>query len=206
MLPSVMASDLAHDPNTFPVEALKKPHVLSTHNPAFRAIQKQREHERLVSNLVAGGRAWLDVASEKEPATTSGSKAALSRSQHLPSPMLTVPRRSVLDGKLGPPYFSQYGCEPDRMPPIPEAPPWPLQIAAAAAGVLAVYFLWSWIWSLAVRVRFVCLPLLVAACTLPAPGADTLGLFFKSWFLELHAPAVSKLYRDNLKQKAEQEV
>ena len=30
MLPSVMASDPAHDPNTFPVEALKKPHVLST--------------------------------------------------------------------------------------------------------------------------------------------------------------------------------
>ena len=51
MLPSVMASDPAHDPNTFPVEALKKPHVLSTYNPAFRAIQKQREHERLVSNL-----------------------------------------------------------------------------------------------------------------------------------------------------------
>lgn len=52
MLPSVMASDPAHDPNTFPVEALKKPHVLSTYNPAFRAIQKQREHERFVSNLL----------------------------------------------------------------------------------------------------------------------------------------------------------
>ncbi len=52
MLPSVMASDPAHDPNTFPVEALEKPHVLSTYNPAFRAIQKQREHERLVSNLL----------------------------------------------------------------------------------------------------------------------------------------------------------
>ncbi len=38
MLPSVMASDPAHDPNTFPVEALKKPHVLSTYNPAFRAM------------------------------------------------------------------------------------------------------------------------------------------------------------------------
>jgi hypothetical protein len=52
MLPSVMASDPAHDPNTLPVEALKKPHVLSTNNPAFRAVQKQREHERLVSNLL----------------------------------------------------------------------------------------------------------------------------------------------------------
>ena len=54
MLPSVMASDPAHDPNTFPVEALKKPHILSIYNPAFRAIQKQREHERfvLVSNLL----------------------------------------------------------------------------------------------------------------------------------------------------------
>jgi hypothetical protein len=66
MLPSVMASDPAHDPNTFPqpqphwqpnlepepVEALKKPHVLSTYNPAFRAIQKQREQERLVGNLL----------------------------------------------------------------------------------------------------------------------------------------------------------
>ena len=54
MLPSVMASDPAHDPNAFPVEALKKPHVLSIYNPAFRlgAIQKQREHERLVSNLL----------------------------------------------------------------------------------------------------------------------------------------------------------
>jgi hypothetical protein len=29
MLPSVMASDPAHDPNALPVEALKKPHVLS---------------------------------------------------------------------------------------------------------------------------------------------------------------------------------
>ncbi len=41
MLPSVMASDPAHDPSAFPVEALKKPHVqvLSTYNPAsFRAI------------------------------------------------------------------------------------------------------------------------------------------------------------------------
>ena len=54
VLPSVMASDPAHDPNALPVEALKKPHVLSTYNPAFRAIQKQREHEprRLVSNLL----------------------------------------------------------------------------------------------------------------------------------------------------------
>ena len=43
-----------HDPNALPVEALKKPHVLSTYNPAFRlgAIQQQREHERLVSNLL----------------------------------------------------------------------------------------------------------------------------------------------------------
>ena len=51
MLPSVVASDPAHDPtrnlNARPVEALKKPHVLSTYNRAFRAIQKQREHERL---------------------------------------------------------------------------------------------------------------------------------------------------------------
>ncbi len=51
-----MASDpqAAHDPNALPqaAEALKKPHVLSTYNPAFRAIQKQREHERLVSNLL----------------------------------------------------------------------------------------------------------------------------------------------------------
>jgi hypothetical protein len=39
MLPSVMASDPAHDPNALPVEALKKPHVLSNYNPAFRAIQ-----------------------------------------------------------------------------------------------------------------------------------------------------------------------
>ena len=56
MLPSVMASDPAHDPtrNALPVGALKKPHVLSIYNPAFRvrAIQKQREHERLVSNLL----------------------------------------------------------------------------------------------------------------------------------------------------------
>ena len=52
MLPSVMASDPAHDPNALPVEALKKPHVLSIYNPAFRAIQKQREHERLASNLL----------------------------------------------------------------------------------------------------------------------------------------------------------
>jgi hypothetical protein len=56
MLPSVMASDpaSAHDPNALPVEALKKPHVLSIYNPgpAFRAIQKQREHGRLVSNLL----------------------------------------------------------------------------------------------------------------------------------------------------------
>ena len=52
LLPSVMASDPAHHPNApqVPVEALKKPHVLSIYNPAFRAIQKQREHERLVSN------------------------------------------------------------------------------------------------------------------------------------------------------------
>ena len=57
MLPSVMASDPAHDPNALqvPVEALKKPHVLSIYNPAFRAIQKQREpeHGRLVSNLLS---------------------------------------------------------------------------------------------------------------------------------------------------------
>ncbi len=53
MLPSVMASDPAHDPNAFPVEALKKPHVLSSYyNPEFRAIQKQREHEQLVRNLL----------------------------------------------------------------------------------------------------------------------------------------------------------
>ena len=51
MLPSVMASDPAHDPNALPVEVPKKPHVLSIYNPSFRAIQKQREHERLVSNL-----------------------------------------------------------------------------------------------------------------------------------------------------------
>ncbi len=38
----MMASDPAHDPNALPVEALKKPHVLSTYNAAFRAIQKQR--------------------------------------------------------------------------------------------------------------------------------------------------------------------
>ena len=49
---SVVASDPAHDPNAFPMESLKEPHVLSTYNPAFRAIQKQREHERLVSNLL----------------------------------------------------------------------------------------------------------------------------------------------------------
>ncbi len=36
MLPSVMASDPAHDhPNALPVEALNKPHVLSMYNPAF---------------------------------------------------------------------------------------------------------------------------------------------------------------------------
>ncbi len=60
MLPSVVASDPAHDPpaNAFPVESLKarEPHVqvLSTYNPAFkfRATQKQRELERLVSNLL----------------------------------------------------------------------------------------------------------------------------------------------------------
>ncbi len=56
MLPSVVASDPAHDPpaNAFPVESLKEPHhdVLSTYNPAFRATQKQREHERLVSSLL----------------------------------------------------------------------------------------------------------------------------------------------------------
>ncbi len=52
MLPSVMASDPDHDPSAVPVEALKKPHVLSTCNPEFRAIQKQREHERLVRNLL----------------------------------------------------------------------------------------------------------------------------------------------------------
>ncbi len=54
VLPSVMASDPAHDPNALPVEAPKKPHVLSIYNAAFRAIQKQRlgEHERLASNLL----------------------------------------------------------------------------------------------------------------------------------------------------------
>ncbi len=53
-LPNVMASDPAHpsDPNALPVEALKKPHVLSTYNQAFRATQKQREHELLASNLL----------------------------------------------------------------------------------------------------------------------------------------------------------
>jgi hypothetical protein len=47
MLPSVMASDpechSAHDPNALPVEALKKPHVLSIYNPAFRAMYKSSE-------------------------------------------------------------------------------------------------------------------------------------------------------------------
>ena len=45
MLPSVpvMASDPAHDPNALPVEALKKPHVLSIYNPAFRAMYKSSE-------------------------------------------------------------------------------------------------------------------------------------------------------------------
>ncbi len=38
MLTSVFASDPAHDPNAPPVEALKKPHVLSIYNPAFRAL------------------------------------------------------------------------------------------------------------------------------------------------------------------------
>ena len=65
MLPSVLASDPArHDPNTFPVESLKKPHVLRTYNPASRAIQKQREHEPqrplLAGNLLRlkAQRAW----------------------------------------------------------------------------------------------------------------------------------------------------
>ncbi len=54
MLPSVMAIDPgpAHDPNALLAKTLKKPHVLSTYNPAFRAMQKQREHEQLVSNLL----------------------------------------------------------------------------------------------------------------------------------------------------------
>jgi hypothetical protein len=52
MLPSVVASDPAHDPNAFPLESLKEPHVLSTYNPAFRAIQKQQEHGRLAGNLL----------------------------------------------------------------------------------------------------------------------------------------------------------
>ena len=67
MLPSVMASDPAHDPNALPVEALKKPHILSTYNPAFRAIQKQREHERLVSlsDLLGLKRRNFQVASQR---------------------------------------------------------------------------------------------------------------------------------------------
>jgi hypothetical protein len=54
MLPNlkVLASDLVRDANAPPVEALKQPHGHSSYNPAFRAIQKQREHERLVSNLL----------------------------------------------------------------------------------------------------------------------------------------------------------
>ena len=79
MLPSVVASDPEHDPNAFPVESLKEPHhdaltenmtapgssgpgggraapwledSTSSYSPAFRAIQKQREHGRLVSNLL----------------------------------------------------------------------------------------------------------------------------------------------------------
>ncbi len=58
MLPSVMASDPAHDPNALPVEALKKPHVqvlsiqslqpsIASHTKAARA-----RAERLVSNLL----------------------------------------------------------------------------------------------------------------------------------------------------------
>jgi hypothetical protein len=47
MLPSVMASDPAHDPNALPVEALKKPHVLSiqVYNPAFRAAEPYKSSE-----------------------------------------------------------------------------------------------------------------------------------------------------------------
>jgi hypothetical protein len=45
------------------VEALKKPHVLSIYNPAFRAMQKQREHERLVSNLLRLKRNALEFVS-----------------------------------------------------------------------------------------------------------------------------------------------
>jgi hypothetical protein len=43
MLPSVMASDPAHDPNALPVEALKKPHVLSIYDPAFRARATRKQ-------------------------------------------------------------------------------------------------------------------------------------------------------------------
>ncbi len=52
MLPSVMASDPAHDPNTFPVEALKKPHVLSTYHTNLKAairVMISSTRERLVS-------------------------------------------------------------------------------------------------------------------------------------------------------------
>ncbi len=41
MLPSVMASDPAHDPNALPVEALKKPHVFSIYNRAFTLFGKE---------------------------------------------------------------------------------------------------------------------------------------------------------------------
>ena len=41
MIPSVVASD--PDPNTPPVETLEQPHALSSYNPAFQAIEKQRE-------------------------------------------------------------------------------------------------------------------------------------------------------------------
>ncbi len=68
--PSVMASDPAHDPNALPVEALpvKKPHVLSIYTPAFRAtgIQKQREHEGLVSHLLRLKRKLLRNAPRPE--------------------------------------------------------------------------------------------------------------------------------------------
>ena len=45
------------------MEALKKPHVLSIYNPAFRAMQKQREHERLVSYLLRLKRNALEFVS-----------------------------------------------------------------------------------------------------------------------------------------------
>jgi hypothetical protein len=49
-----LASDPAHDPNALLVEALKKPHVLSIYNPAFRAIQKESRTGRFTER----DRAW----------------------------------------------------------------------------------------------------------------------------------------------------